>query len=404
MPSVPDADPGRDRALADRDQFVRDLFEASPDCLKMLDLDGRLLQMNAEGMCLMEIDDFAPFHQADWLSFWPAPGADHARQAIESARNGQPSAFLGPCPTAKGTPRWWDVRVLPVFDSGGQVSRLLSVSRDVTERIEAERRLVELNETLEARVAERTERLEASNRDLRQRNRDLEALARVAAHTLQEPLRRVVSYTELLETDLADTASDDARGMMGRLRAAALRMRRLIQDLGVYSRLAQQERADEVVSLAELVRSAAAALAPEVTARGATVDLDAATLPDVQGDAGMLRRMLEQLLHNALAFARPDVPPVVRVRAAATDEGAVALTVEDNGVGIDPRHADRIFQPFERLLPDGNDDRTGIGLTLVRLIAERHGGHVEITPSDTGGARFTVTLPAAPASRAGLWA
>ena len=182
---------------------------------------------------------------------------------------------------------------------------------------------------------------------------------------------------------------------MGRLRAAALRMRRLIQDLGLYSRVAQQDMAGDDVDLADVARKAAAALAPEVEAAGATLDIDADALPHVQGDAGMLRRMAELLLQNALAFARPDAAPHVRV--TGTEEGeAPGFVVEDNGIGIDPKHVERIFQPFERLHADGNDDRTGMGLALVRLVAERHGGQVHVAPSGSGGTRFVVTLPASP--------
>jgi PAS domain S-box-containing protein len=120
------------------DEFNHSLMESSADCVKVLDLEGRLLMMNGPGMCLMEIDDLAPFFGREWPSFWPEESRTALAEAVRRARNGETASYFGFCPTAKGTPRWWDVKVSPVRDSAGAIVRLLVVSRDLTEHKQAE--------------------------------------------------------------------------------------------------------------------------------------------------------------------------------------------------------------------------------------------------------------------------
>ena len=117
------------------EELNRSLLDGSPDCVKVLDLDGRLLQMNAPGVCLMEIDDFGLVRGQEWSALWPAEARQDIERAVAAARKGDGYSFQAFCPTAKGTPRWWDVMVSPIRGwANGPVVRLLSVSRDVTER------------------------------------------------------------------------------------------------------------------------------------------------------------------------------------------------------------------------------------------------------------------------------
>ncbi|MBE9012300.1 PAS domain-containing protein, partial [Pseudanabaenaceae cyanobacterium LEGE 13415] len=145
-------------ALRQSEAFKDRLLESSPDCIKVLDLEGRLLYMNAGGLCRMEIDDFTPFCNTEWISFWQGADRQQAEQAFAIALQGQVSSFSGYCPTAKGTPKWWEVIVSPIVDATGQVEQVLSISRDVTDRkqIEAERQRAQI------RLKDRQERLEAA--------------------------------------------------------------------------------------------------------------------------------------------------------------------------------------------------------------------------------------------------
>jgi len=120
--------------LKNSEEFNRSIFENSPDCVKVLELDGTLHSMNANGLCNMEIDDFEPFVGEVWVDFWQGRENEAARQAVENARNGQSASFEGFCKTAKGTMKYWDVSVAPIFDAEGKPCRLISTSRDITER------------------------------------------------------------------------------------------------------------------------------------------------------------------------------------------------------------------------------------------------------------------------------
>ncbi len=126
--------------------FTRSLMESSADCVKVLDLDGRLEQMNGPGLCTLEIDDFANVRGRDWSSLWPEPSQPVVRAAVEAAATGSGSRFQSVCPTAKGTPKWWDVQVSPIHGPGGEVSGILSVSRDISDVKAAERALRESEE------------------------------------------------------------------------------------------------------------------------------------------------------------------------------------------------------------------------------------------------------------------
>lgn len=129
--------------LASSEAFLHSVLNASSDCIKVVEADGRLTYMNANGLCAMEIDDFSEVRDLPWWSLWPAEARDRVRQAMEAARSGQPARFEAFCPTAKGTPRWWDVSVAPVVAPSGGVTRIVSISRDISERKQVEQDLAE---------------------------------------------------------------------------------------------------------------------------------------------------------------------------------------------------------------------------------------------------------------------
>jgi PAS domain S-box-containing protein len=140
-------------ALRRSEEMNRGLMEGSADCVKVLDLDGRLLLMNAPGLCLMEIDDFGPLCGQVWTKLWPAEASKDIKQALSTARSGAPSPFDAFCPTAKGTPKWWNVTVSPVREVvEGKIVRLLAVSRDITERKTTERQIALLAREAEHRT------------------------------------------------------------------------------------------------------------------------------------------------------------------------------------------------------------------------------------------------------------
>ncbi|MDQ3205273.1 MAG: PAS domain-containing protein [Pseudomonadota bacterium] len=152
--------------LRESEQFNRSLMDGTADCVKVLDLEGRLLHMNAPGLCAMEIDDFGPLCGQEWEDLWPTDSRGDIERSVTRAVGGEVSSFEAYCPTAKGTPKWWEVTVSPVRDAdGGHVVRLLSVSRDITKRRQVEQALNESEERLRAATAAVSDLIWTNNAD-----------------------------------------------------------------------------------------------------------------------------------------------------------------------------------------------------------------------------------------------
>ncbi len=255
---------------------------------------------------------------------------------------------------------------------------------------EAEAALRDLNQALEERVEARTVELARTNHELAVRNRELQDFAYVASHDLQEPLRKVQSFADLLVANHAPTLGEEGQHFVERIQAATERMSRLIKDLLAFSRVATEQRPTLRVDLNETLAAVQVDLEMRLGETGGR--LEAKSLPTVVADPLQMHQLLLNLIGNALKFHRPGVPPVVRVRTEHA-RGTFRLVVEDNGIGFEARHAERIFTPFQRLHARHAYDGTGIGLSIVRRIAERHGGAVEAESTPGEGSRFTVSLP-----------
>lgn len=250
--------------------------------------------------------------------------------------------------------------------------------------------------TANARLASSNARLESSNALLRQAaelsrsNAELEQFASVASHDLQEPLRKVQTFAAQLTATEHDRLSAQGQDFLRRMSDAAGRMRTLIDDLLMFSRVSTQGRAFVPVDLGEIVAQVLVDLELSITDSGARVSVDA--LPRVEADPVQMRQLLQNLLGNALKFRREGVVPELRVSAEVADHVA-GLTVKDNGIGFDEQYANRIFGAFERLHGARAYPGTGIGLALCRKIVERHHGTITAESEVGHGARFTVRLP-----------
>ena len=252
--------------------------------------------------------------------------------------------------------------------------------------------LSDANEQLAASNA----RLESSNALLRhaaelaRSNAELEQFASIASHDLQEPLRKVQTFAAHISATEADRLSDEGQDFLRRMNAAAGRMRTLIDDLLMFSRVSTKGRPFVPVDLGDIVAQVLLDLEIGIQENGANVEIEA--LPTIAADPVQMRQLLQNLLGNALKFRRPGVTPHVTMRASVAD-GIAELTVADNGMGFEPQYATRIFRAFERLNGASAYPGTGIGLALCRKIVERHNGTITAT-SDLGeGATFTVRLP-----------
>jgi len=273
--------------------------------------------------------------------------------------------------TRDGDPRFVRTIKAPFMDQNGTVAGILAISQDITDQRRAEEELARKVETL------------------RRSNSELEHFAYVASHDLQEPLRAVSSYLQLLGRRYKGTLGPDADEFIGHAVAGAARMKQLICDLLIFSRVGMRGKPAEAADGEIVLATALANLKVAIEESGATVTHD--PLPIVWGDRLQLVQLLQNLIENAIKF-RGTKPPTVHVSATRREEEWV-FSVRDNGIGIDPQYADRIFGLFQRLHGIGEYPGTGIGLAVAKKIVERHGGRIWVESAEGQGATFYFTVP-----------
>jgi signal transduction histidine kinase len=233
-----------------------------------------------------------------------------------------------------------------------------------------------------------------ANDELARSNADLERFAYVASHDLSEPLRTIGGFGGLLERRYADRLDDEGRMMLGHVTGGAARLQALIDGLLSYARVSTAPRRVENVDLDALTSEVLDAIRPAVNDRGATVEVQ--PLPTVEGERGQISQLMQNLILNAVKFTADDVTPRVEVSADQIHDGRWEIRVADNGIGIAPGQAQRIFQMFQRGTADRARSGTGIGLALCARIVERHDGSIRVEPREAGGSVFAFDLPGAP--------
>lgn len=279
-----------------------------------------------------------------------------------------------------GSVIWVDVVITALHDNAGHLSGFGKVTRDITERKQAEEKIRKLNEELEHRV-----------RELASVNQELEAFSYSVSHDLRAPLRGIAGFGQALEEDYTDILDAQGKDYLRRIHAATQRMTQLIDDLLTLSRVSRSEmNRGTPVDLSGLARSIVAQL--QATQPERHMDVSIAPGLTARGDPRLLRIALENLLANAWKFTAHAAEPRIEFGMAGSEDGRTIYYVSDNGAGFDMTYSDKLFGPFQRLHSATEFPGTGIGLATVQRIIRRHGGRVWAESIVGQGATFYFTL------------
>jgi PAS domain S-box-containing protein len=273
--------------------------------------------------------------------------------------------------------------------------------RDITERKQMEEELRKSRDELQLRVEERTAELEKANaklkrsyRRLEELNKDLQDFAFVASHDLQEPLRKIQSFGDMLAARFGTSMDETSRDYLNRMHSAASRMQKLIESLLSYSRVATRA---EPITDTDLKKSVEEALSNlEIMIREKSARMEVGDLPTVQADRVQMIQLFQNLIGNALKYQPEGEAPRVKIRSrkAGDAKGVCEILVEDNGIGFEEKYLDRIFLPFHRLHGRSSEyEGVGMGLAICKKIVERHGGEITAKSRLGRGTTFIVTLP-----------
>jgi PAS domain S-box-containing protein len=362
------------------ERMNRGILDNSGDCIQIFAPDGQLISMNRAGARLMEVDDVDEFNRRPWVDVWQQSDG-LASAALADAVNLGEGRFQGFCPTARGTPKWWDVLVTPIRDESGMVSRLLSISRDISEQKRADD---ERNELL---AREQQARADAE-RATQMKDEFLATLS----HELRTPLNSIVGWVGVLKQDQSRETMRKAIDVIDR---NSRRQAQMIDDLLDVSRIVSGKlsldlrRVDLVSVIEDVVASAQAA----ANAKGVHLTTAYDGVADVSGDPARLQQIVWNLVSNAIKFTARD--GIVHVSLRSVDDSA-AIEVTDDGQGIAPDVLPHIFEHFQQA--DSSSTRKhgglGLGLAIVKNLVAMHGGSVNVSSPGVGsGATFTVMLP-----------
>ncbi|HLP51343.1 MAG TPA: PAS domain-containing protein [Chitinophagales bacterium] len=510
--------------IEESDLFNRTVLESSPDCVKLLDLDGKVSFINVNGVCTLEAENKDVFLNRKWETMWGSENRPRVVKAIADALLGKTTQFKAQANTVKGNAKWWEVFVTPIVDSKQQVISIMASSRDITESLRREQELTEsekkfrlladsmpqhiwtadalgnlnyynqsvydysgltpdelerggwlqivhpddrdanvrewmfavatgndflfehrflkhtgeyrwqlsraipqrddegkiqmwvgtstdiqnqksFTKDLERLVRERTKELAENNIELEKMNAELQSFAYISSHDLQEPLRKIQTFSSRLHQKEYAALSESGRDQLKRMQVAAERMQALINDLLAYSRTTTAERKFEKISLDKVIDEVKEDLKEEIKEKGAmieTIDICDVTIIPFQ-----FRQLIQNLVSNALKFAQTDRPPHIKIQCATgrgtqlphaglrADKEYCHITISDNGIGFEPQYNEKIFGLFQRLHGRSEYNGTGIGLAIVKKIVENHKGIVVAKGQPGKGATFEIFIPMA---------
>jgi PAS domain S-box-containing protein len=371
-------------ALQRSNEELERVLNTIGDGVMVLDSGHRLVRANRRICELLQYTE-AELRGKD-PSFWTHPESlSRMGQELEKRQRGEVSAYEAKYVRKDGSFFHGLATGVAILDAQGKPAGAVGCIKDISDRKRAEQQLAEQAE------------------ELARSNAELEQFAYVASHDLQEPLRKVRAFGDRLNAKFGGLLPEQGRDYLARMVNASERMQTLINDLLQYSRVTTKAQPFAPVDLNEIARQVVSDLELQVERQHGRIEVG--SLPTIDADHTQLRQVLQNLIGNALKFRRQTEDPVVQVRGEVVPAGEMAsgesaqsaellqLTVEDNGIGFDRKHAERIFGVFQRLHGRDAYEGTGMGLAICRKIAERHGGSLTADSAPGKGTTFTLTLP-----------
>jgi len=389
--------------------YNRSLIEASLDPLVTINPDGTISDVNETTVQITGVPR-EELIGTDFSQYFTEP---------EKAKAGYEMVFRdGSVTDYELKLRHRDGRITPVLynatvfrDESGTIAGVFAAARDITERKRAEDALMKAYVELDDRVKERTIELEEANsnlekeiaerkataEELRKRseelarsNLELQQFAYIASHDLQEPLRAISGFTELLERRYKGQIDERADKYIGFIVDGTKQMQQVIQDLLAYSRVQTKAHEFSLIDMNESLSQALSNL--QVSIRDKRAQITADRLPHIFADGIQITQLFQNLIGNALKFQKPDTIPHIRISSRREGNWWI-FDIADNGIGIDSQYTERIFKIFQRLHAKGEYEGTGIGLAICKRIVERHGGEITLRSEPGAGSTFSFSIP-----------
>jgi PAS domain S-box-containing protein len=357
-------------ALQESEFKYRQIVELAEEGIWVIDSNSLTTYVNHAMARMLGYSELEMFGRP-LLDFMDEQEKQQALDNVERRKQGIGEQHEFKFKSKDGQDIWTDLSTSPVMDSQGNLLSCCALVYNITHRKAAEQQMLQLTE------------------DLKRSNEELEQFAYVASHDLQEPLRAVTSYTQLLAQRYQGNLDAKADKYINYIVDGATRMQQLINDLLAYSRLGTQGKKFEPADCNAAVQQSLCNLQIAIAETQAVITCDA--MPTVMADEFQLVQLFQNLIANGIKFCREDIP-LIHI-AARRQEGEWLLCVRDNGIGIDPEYADRIFIIFQRLHSRREYSGTGIGLAMCKRIVERHGGRIWVESQEGKGATFYFTIP-----------
>ena len=378
-----------EEALRESEERFQTLFDAMSEGVILMDATGRVLQANPAAEHIFRLE-YSELGERDYnslrLGIIKPDGSPMHPEEMTSLRAMKEKRLvmddLMGIKYSDGTISWLIVNAIPLFDDKNELGGIVTTFVDISGRKRAE-------EEREALLQD----IKKINRKLEESNKELQDFAYIASHDLREPLRKISSFSALLQDSLKGKLDEDQQENLEFMIDGAERMQNMIDDLLTYSRLTTRAKPPQRVDLNEVVEDVKklelAALLDETKGTIHVPEL----LPPVQADPSQMHQLFQNLIGNGLKFHKEGIPPEITIRARQAENNMIRIEVEDNGIGIDEEYHEQVFVMFKRLHSREQYEGTGIGLAACKKIVNRHGGDIGVKSTPGEGSTFWFTLP-----------